>query len=211
MSGDILNPKASPSLKSVFVEAIKNVPSTKDSSKSYYDFLKEYYKNDETPVDNIEDKINILGSGSDHAPFAYYAGVPSLDYFFDIDKQKYPESTGGYPTYHTGYETFFLMDHLLDPGFKLHKTCVQLSLHIILQLAESTILPFQPLDIVKELVKAFDKMEKENVTKTLRDNGASAAFDLMKESFDGFKLTVDSWTEKRNNLEKTDALVDPIR
>ena len=102
MSGDILNPKASPSLKSVFVEAIKNVPSTKDSSKSYYEFLKEYYKNDETPVDNIEDKINILGSGSDHAPFAYYAGVPSLDYYFDIDKQKYPESSGGYPTYHKG-------------------------------------------------------------------------------------------------------------
>ena len=211
MSGDILNPKASPSLKSVFVEAIKNVPSTKDSSKSYYEFLKEYYKNDETPVDNIEDKINILGSGSDHAPFAYYAGVPSLDYYFDIDKQKYPESSGGYPTYHTGYETFFLMDHLLDPGFKLHKTCSQLSLHIILQLAESTILPFQPLDIVKELVKAFDKMEKENVTKRLRDNGAGAAFDLMKVSFNGFKLTVDKWTEKRNNMETTDALVDPIR
>ena len=126
MSGDILNPKASPSLKSVFVEAIKNVPSTKDSSKSYYDFLKEYYKNDETPVDNIEDKINILGSGSDHAPFAFYAGVPSLDFHFDIDKQKYPESSGGYPTYHTGYEIFFLMDHLLDPGFKLHKICSQL-------------------------------------------------------------------------------------
>ena len=211
MSGDILHPSASPSLKSVFVEAIKNVPSTKDSSKSYYDFLKEYYKNDETPVDNIEDKINILGSGSDHSPFAYYAGVPSLDYYFDIDKQKYPKSTGGYPTYHTGYETFFLMDHLLDPGFKLHKTCSQLSLHIILQLAESTILPFQPLDIVKELVKAFDKMEKENVTKTLRDNGAGAAFDLMKVSFNGFKLTVDRWTEKRNNMKTTDIFVDPIR
>ena len=108
------------------MDAIKNVRSTKDSRKSYYEFLKEYYKNDETPVDNIEDKINILGSGSDHAPFAFYAGVPSLDFHFDIDKQKYPESSGGYPTYHTGYETFFLMDHLLDPGFKLHKICSQL-------------------------------------------------------------------------------------
>ena len=162
-------------------------------------------------MNNIEDKINILGSGSDHAPFAFYAGVPSLDFHFDIDKQKYPESSGGYPTYHTGYETFFLMDHLLDPGFKLHKTCSQLSLHIILQLAESTILPFQPLDIVKELVKAFDKMEKENVTKTLRDNGAGAAFDLMKKSFNGLKLTVVRWTEKRNNMETTDALMDPKR
>eukprot|EP00091_Calanus_sinicus_P017910 TRINITY_DN3908_c0_g1_i2.p1 TRINITY_DN3908_c0_g1~~TRINITY_DN3908_c0_g1_i2.p1 ORF type:complete len:276 (-),score=51.92 TRINITY_DN3908_c0_g1_i2:128-955(-) len=60
VSGDILNPSASPSLKSVFVEAIKSVPSTKDSSKSYYEFLKEYYENGETPVDNIEDKLKYL-------------------------------------------------------------------------------------------------------------------------------------------------------
>ena len=64
---------------------------------------------------------------------------------------------------------------------------------------------------MKELVKAFEKMEKENVTKTLSDNGAGAAFDLMKVSFNGFKLTVDRWTEKRNNMETTDALVDPIK
>jgi N-acetylated-alpha-linked acidic dipeptidase len=133
VSGDILEPSASPVLKSVFVEAIKNVPSTKDQSKTYYQFLKEYYKNGENPVDNIEDKVKILGSGSDHAPFAYYAGVPALYYSFKIDKQKYPGIKSSYPMYHTGYETFYLMDHLVDPGFKLHKTCTQLSLHMIFQ------------------------------------------------------------------------------
>eukprot|EP00092_Neocalanus_flemingeri_P089241 GFUD01112903.1.p1 GENE.GFUD01112903.1~~GFUD01112903.1.p1 ORF type:complete len:755 (-),score=192.43 GFUD01112903.1:119-2383(-) len=208
VAGDILGPSASPLLKTVFVEAIKNVPSTKDKSKTYYQFLKEYYKNDEKPVDNIEDKIKILGAGSDHAPFAYYAGVPALYYSFDVDTQKYPGVKAGYPMYHTGYETFYLMDQLLDPGFKLHKTCSQLSLHMILQLVQSSILPFNPTHIIKELEKAIDAMEEKNVTKTIKDNGAGQAFDLMTESLNGFKLSVNKWTEMRKEIENTGALDD---
>ena len=72
----------------------------------------------------------ILGSGSDHAPFAFTAGVPALYYGFYVDKQKYP-GLSGYPTYHTGFETFFLMEQLLDPGFRLARTCTQLALHMV--------------------------------------------------------------------------------
>ena len=126
----------------MFVEALKNVPSTKDESESYYEFLKDYYKDSHDGFkDTVEDRVKILGAGSDHAPFAYYAGVPALYYFFGLDKKKYPGYSSRYPTYHTGYETFYLMDKLLDPGFKLHKTCSQLSIHMLLHLAESAILP----------------------------------------------------------------------
>ena len=27
--------------------------------------------------------------------------------------------------YHTGYETFYLMDKIIDPGYKIHRTCAQ--------------------------------------------------------------------------------------
>jgi len=206
VSGDILSPSASPILKSVFVEAIKNVPSTKDESKSYYQFLKEYYNNEDNPVD-IEDKVKLLGSGSDHAPFAYYAGVPALFYAFNIDKQRYPEVKGYYPMYHTGYETFYLMDNLIDPGFKLHKTCSQLSLHMILQLAESSILPLEPSNIIRELEKGLDKMEKENVTQTIKDNGADESFNSMVNSFQTFKKSVDKFSQKMKVL-KSEAMLD---
>ena len=193
------------------MEAIKNVPSTKDKSKSFYQFLKEYYKNAENYEDNIEDKVKLLGSGSDHAPFAYYAGVPAIVYSFGIDKQKYPGVKGQYPLYHTGYETFYLMDHLLDPGFKILKSCSQLSLHMILQLAESSILPFNPTHIITTLEKAINTMEKKNVTKILIDNGAGQAFDLMTESLRTFKLSVQMWTQMKNEMDYAGTLNDPIR
>ena len=31
--------------------------------------------------------VKISGSGSDHAPFSFYAGIPSLGYSFKIDKK----------------------------------------------------------------------------------------------------------------------------
>ena len=31
--------------------------------------------------------VKISGSGSDHAPFSFYAGIPSLLYSFKIDKK----------------------------------------------------------------------------------------------------------------------------
>ena len=64
VAGDILSPSASPALKSVFLDAIRAVPASRDESKSYYEFMQEYYNNDtENPTTNVEEKIkerNIL-------------------------------------------------------------------------------------------------------------------------------------------------------
>ena len=46
---------------------------------------------------------------------------------FKDDTKKY-KGVGQYPTYHTGYETFHLMDEIIDPGFKIHRTCAQVNL-----------------------------------------------------------------------------------
>jgi N-acetylated-alpha-linked acidic dipeptidase len=71
--------------------------------------------------------VKTPGSGSDHAPFAFYANIPAIKLGFKHDKQIY-KGLVTYPTYHTGYETFYLMDKLVDPGFKIHKTCAQVQL-----------------------------------------------------------------------------------
>ena len=122
--GDILAPQASPIVKDVFLEAIKAVPSTVDPSQSYYEFLEGYLaKGEKTKNMSVEEYVGILGSGSDHHEFSFYAGVPGLFYTFTVDHQKYPKVGFPYPTYHTGFETFHLMDKILDPGFALHKSC----------------------------------------------------------------------------------------
>ena len=68
--------------------------------------------------------MGLLGSGSDHAAFAFYANIPAIAYHFEADKKKY-KGLGFYSTYHTGFETFYLMDKIVDPGFKIHRTCAQ--------------------------------------------------------------------------------------
>ena len=49
---------------------------------------------------------------------------------FKDDTKKY-KGVGQYPTYHTGYETFYLMDEIIDPGFKIHRTCAQVNFELL--------------------------------------------------------------------------------
>ena len=210
VKGPILDPEASPILKDVFIEAIKDVPYNGDQSISYHEFYEEYLKNEAKPIYNVEDKIKIMGSGSDQAAFAFYAGVPALKFDFEIDRQKYP-GFSSYPMYHTGYETFYLMDKIIDPGFAIHKTCSQISSHMALNLAESLVLPFTTRHLLAELEKGVQVLEKNEVPKDLRDNGAGKAYDLMLESLDKFKTAAEKWTESKNRMEIDKALNNPIR
>ncbi|WAR19806.1 GCP2-like protein [Mya arenaria] len=59
------------------------------------------------------------GSGSDHSPFRDRLGVPIIDFGF----KRLGFST--YPMYHSMYETFYLVDKIMDRGFQeLTKTFV---------------------------------------------------------------------------------------
>ena len=55
-------------------------------------------------------------------------------------QKKYP--IGSYPAYHTGYETYYLVDRIIDPGFSLHSCCTRLLGVLIHAIAQSTFLPF---------------------------------------------------------------------
>ena len=72
----------------------------------------------------MEPKFSLLSSGTDHAAFAFYGNIPAINLRFKDDTKKY-KGVGQYPTYHTGFETFYLMDEIIDPGFKIHQTCAQ--------------------------------------------------------------------------------------
>ncbi len=59
-------------------------------------------------------RVNLLGSGSDYAPFVGKLGVTSIDMLYSFDP-----ATGFsiYPLYHSGYDTFHLMETYYDPQF----------------------------------------------------------------------------------------------
>jgi len=207
--GEILSPSASPVLKDVFIEAIKSVPSSKDPSQTYYDFFKNYIKND--TINNVEDKVKITGSGSDHAPFSFYAGIPALYFSFRIDKHKFPGLSGPYPTYHTGYETFYLVDNFIDPGFKTHSTCSKLSIHMLLNMAESAFLPLTPRHIITEIRRGVDGMKEQKFPQILRENGAGDAFDLMLSAIEDFNSSASSWIQFRDKMKKESKTLSPLK
>ena len=88
-------------------------------------------------------EFKLLGSGSDHAPFAFFANIPAVQVMFKTDEKKY--GVGWYPTYHTGFETFYLVDKIVDPGFKIHRTCAQ-------------VIQLMFVDIIKGGIKRFQLM-----------------------------------------------------
>ena len=77
VAGDILSPYTSPSMKPFMLNAMKSVKAAENEEKSIFEFLQDYYDKDD-----LSDKIKILGSGSDHTAFAFYAGVPSIFYLY---------------------------------------------------------------------------------------------------------------------------------
>ena len=207
--GDILTPKASPILKQVFADAIKAVPSTNDPNESYYDFLSRWLSEGEkTENTTVEEHIKLLGSGSDHAAFAFYAGIPALYFSFRTDDHKYPNA--GYPTYHTGFETFYLQSEILDPNFLLHRSCAQVSIHMLLNLGESSILPMEPKYFVQEVDKGMKAFKKNNIIERLESNHPKTkmAVASLKAAINDFGVAVSSWESRRDKLAMT--TTDPL-
>ena len=64
--------------------------------------------------------------------------MPGINLMFQPDPK-----IGGYPAYHTGYETFDLVDKVVDPGFRIHRSAAQLALMAVFKMAESRIIPYE--------------------------------------------------------------------
>ena len=188
VSGELLSANTSPSLKPIVLNAMKSVRSARDDKKSVYEFNQEHFD-----TDDLSSKVGILGSGSDHTPFAFYAGVPSIQFGYT----KFKHHEGWYPPYHTGIETFYLMDKLVDPGFNSHRAATQLGLHMILQLSEAPVLPYSLTDMTSVIEEAITKLQN-NTFVTLREHGAADSLNVMLEAFQGFRTVAEKFFENQN-------------
>merc|ERR1711936_412056 len=173
MSGPILHPAASPTLGSLFLEATKAVTSPLNDTETYYEFWKNWSGAGE---DFTPEVSPFVGAGSDHATFLFYAGIPVMDLMFLEDSKIYPNISGGYPAYHTGFETFDLVDKIYDPEYKIFRACSQLNLRLGLELAESDKLPFtieKYADIMEEGMKA---LQENGILQKLEDLGIETKY-----------------------------------
>ena len=149
--------------------------------------------------------FSLLGSGTDHAAFAFYANIPSINLRFKDDTKKY-KGVGQYPTYHTGYETFYLMDKIIDPDFKIHRTCAQSSMHMLMEMADSAVLPYNLKRFPDAMKDTMEKLEKNNVTKQLEKGGASLKH--VKVAINEFAKATDEFMDKLEDLKTSG---DPMK
>ncbi|XP_066957621.1 N-acetylated-alpha-linked acidic dipeptidase 2-like [Macrobrachium rosenbergii] len=148
-------------------------------------------------------RLKTLGSGSDHAPFAFYGGIPSLNVAFGTDRNKYDISS--YPFYHTGYETFYMVDTFVDPGFRIMQGCGRLAALFLKYFADSALIPYS----LQQLSRAIE----ENLNK-VKDKGKGATlleiydkFPLLEESAHNFTTATAIFAQKLDSVKDT---LDPV-
>jgi len=120
-------------------------------------------------------RLDMLGGGSDHAPFNNFAGVAALGIGFG------GEDGGG--IYHSIYDDFYWYTHFSDTEFSYGKALSQTGGTAMMRLADADLLPFEFGDFADDVqmyvreVKKFATQQQEEIAERNRqiDEGAFTA------------------------------------
>jgi N-acetylated-alpha-linked acidic dipeptidase len=106
-------------------------------------------------------RLEMLGGGSDHAPFINFAGVASLGIGFG------GEDGGG--IYHSIYDDFYWYTHFSDTNFVYGRALAQAGGTAIMRMADADLLPLQFTDFADDVkmyvteVKKFSVEQREEI------------------------------------------------
>uniref|UniRef100_A0A0K0DPP9 TFR2 n=1 Tax=Angiostrongylus cantonensis TaxID=6313 RepID=A0A0K0DPP9_ANGCA len=141
-----------PSLHHVLFEAAKKVsnPSKAERRKGRKTLYDSWLKTFPSSIPGLPD-IPVPGSGSDHASFLTFSGIPVVDFTF-----KNATTHDNYPLYHTMYETPFLNEHLLDTdGFSVHKAVGQFWVELARIFTDEPVLPFNSTELAVAILMDY--------------------------------------------------------
>lgn len=144
---DGISAEGSPLLQEVFVSATKDVPipPTKTSTS---------IENTNRTLNSFLDSYTSPGSGSDHVSFFSLIGCPVLDVGIYSSADQYEA------TYHSNYDSEFLVEKYIDPEFVYHSAMAKLWGNIVLRISEAAILPMQPAQYATNLTQWVDDYAK---------------------------------------------------
>jgi N-acetylated-alpha-linked acidic dipeptidase len=97
-------------------------------------------------------RLDMLGGGSDHAPFINFAGIASLGIGFS------GEDHGG--IYHSIYDDFYWYTHFSDYDFVYGRALAQVGGTAIMRMADADLLPFQFADFADDVKVYVHEVEK---------------------------------------------------
>ncbi|KAH3845996.1 hypothetical protein DPMN_088291, partial [Dreissena polymorpha] len=144
-------------------------------------------------------EINLPGSGSDYAPFRDRIGVANIDIRYTWNKKKMKLSA--YPMYHSVYETFYLVDKIMDIGFKYHTALGQLWVEMTRQLADDVILPLNVSDMVSLIKDQTDNLLT-RFGQLMENNGTDTA--VLRSAVQNLTNTVYEFVKAVSSVDKKD-------
>jgi N-acetylated-alpha-linked acidic dipeptidase len=97
-------------------------------------------------------RLDMLGGGSDHAPFINFAGVASLGIGYG------GEDRGG--IYHSIYDDFYWYTHFSDYDFVYGRALSQTGGTAVMRMADADLLPFQFTDFADDVKMYVREVEK---------------------------------------------------
>jgi N-acetylated-alpha-linked acidic dipeptidase len=97
-------------------------------------------------------RLDMLGGGSDHAPFINFAGIASLGIGYG------GEDHGG--IYHSIYDDFYWYTHFSDYDFVYSRALAQTGGTTIMRMADADLLPFQFADFADDVKMYVREVEK---------------------------------------------------
>jgi len=179
----------SPGLKSLVFQESKFLtdPNGNEKGANLYESWARKYPSPTAPG---EPKFGGLGSGSDYAPFSHFIGVPSIDMKYEFGSM----NRSLYPVYHTVHDTFYWQKTFTDPNFKTHLLMSQIGARIVLEAADTPMLPFNLKDYKVALKGSLDALDKNYLKLLQKDN---ITLEYLKREVETFSKNADAFEKKK--------------
>lgn len=178
-----------------------NVPVGKGKNESMFNIM---LRRGPTPSTPGEPSVQAFQFASDYIPFYFTAGIPSADFSFFFN---YSKKSGWqlYPSYHTQEDTFYWVEQFADPTFEIHRAMTLLMGGMLIDIADSQIIPLNVTRLKDSLYKAYNKLIASNSTlinETLVQQGISA----VNRSLVEFSRWCDSFASAVSNASATEKM-----
>ncbi|XP_051635194.1 N-acetylated-alpha-linked acidic dipeptidase 2-like isoform X2 [Manacus candei] len=169
------------------------------ANKSLYE---SWLEKDPGTENNSYPRINKLGSGSDFEAYFQRLGIASGRARYT--KNRKADKFSNYPVYHTGYETFELVEKFYDPTFKKQLTIAQLRGKLVYELADSQVIPFDCRDYGEALKGYSNRIYKLAKKHEEKLKLYKVSFDPLFSSVVNFSKAADEFHRRLEQVDKKD-------
>lgn len=189
---------ASPILHDLIYDVTKSIRQTSDET-----VFDRWLKNDPNEEKSEPVISPYLGSGSDHMSFLQKVGIPCVEQYFARDKKNVyftNMDSSSYPTYHSAYETFKLVNEILDPKFETFRILGVIVGELLRRLTEQLILPFNVHRFSLQLEKEYESFKNDHKEYL---NGLGIQLDLLENSISNLTLVSKNFHQRLNSIDKS--------